>query len=281
MRPDGSPAPAVSNDSFDTPRPSPRPARLRWLAALWCAAAAATAGADTCGPSRVDARAHVAYVYDGDTVRLDDGRHIRLIGIDTPEIGHHGKPSQPFAVAARKALIRLLDAHGNRVALAYGREHFDKYHRVLAHVYVDGRRSVEARLLTRGLAVLLVVPPNVGHAACYAAAERAARDRRRGIWHHPKYQVTPVARLAEDSRGYHIISGRVTRIAHSAHAVWVHLGPKVELRIDKRDLPYLKPLDPDTLLHRRVIARGWLHAHRHGGLWMRVRHHSALGPAPP
>ncbi|HKJ22185.1 MAG TPA: hypothetical protein VKA13_03785, partial [Gammaproteobacteria bacterium] len=96
-----------------------------------------------------------------------------------------------------------------------------------------------------------------------------------------KYQVTPVARLAEDSRGYHIISGRVTRIAHSAHAVWVHLGPKVELRIDKRDLPYLKPLNPDTLLHRRVIARGWLHAHRHGGLWMRVRHHSALGPVPP
>jgi len=255
--------------------------RLRWLAALCCLLAAAPAFAGTCVPSHLDVRAHVDYVYDGDTVRLDDGRHVRFIGIDTPEIGHHGRPSQPFAVQARKALIHLLDAHGNRVELAFGQEHFDKYHRVLAHVYVDGRRSVEARLLERGLATVLIVPPNVAHAACYEAAEQDARHRRRGIWDHPKYQVTPVQDLPGDARGYHIISGRVTRVAHSAHAVWIHLGPRVELRVDKRDLPYLKPVDPDALLHRQVIARGWLHRHRRGGLWMRVRHHSALRPVPP
>lgn len=281
MRPDGTPAPAVSNPSPESRRQVSRPPRLRWVAALWCLLATLpAAAAETCAPSRIDARAHVAYVYDGDTVRLDDGRHVRFIGIDTPEIGHHGKPSQPFAVAARNALIRLLKVHGNRVSLAYGRERFDKYHRVLAHIYVDGD-SVEAGLLERGLATVLIVPPNVGHAACYQAAEQAARERRRGIWHHPKYRVTPVEALGVRPRGYHIISGRVTRVAHSAHAVWVHLGPRVELRIDNRDLPYLKPLDPDTLLHKRVIARGWLHHHRRGGLWMRVRHRSALHTVLP
>ncbi|HKJ23067.1 MAG TPA: thermonuclease family protein, partial [Gammaproteobacteria bacterium] len=143
MRPDGSPAPAVSNDSLDTPRPSPRPARLRWLAALWCAAAAATAtaGADTCGPSRVDARAHVAYVYDGDTVRLDDGRRIRLIGVDTPEIAHDGNPAQPFALAARQFLIDLLHQSGGDVRLRYGPERKDHYHRTLAHLYLPDGQS--------------------------------------------------------------------------------------------------------------------------------------------
>lgn len=274
--------PAVSSESSDPRRQAPRSGWPALLLLLWCALAAGPAAAETsCAPGRIDTRAHVAYVYDGDTVRLDDGRHVRFIGIDTPEIGHHGKPSQPFAVAARKALIRLLDAHRDRVALVYGRERFDRYHRVLAHVYVDRGQSVEARLLQKGLATVLIVPPNVSHAACYEAAERAARDRRRGIWGHPKYRVTPVADLGRRPRGYHIVSGRVTRVAHSAHAVWVHLGPRLELLIDKDDLPYLKPVDPDALLHRRVIARGWIHHHRHGGLWMRVRHHSALRPAPP
>jgi endonuclease YncB( thermonuclease family) len=32
----------------------------------------------------------VAYVVDGDTIRLKSGRYVRLIGIDTPEVGQCG-----------------------------------------------------------------------------------------------------------------------------------------------------------------------------------------------
>lgn len=248
----------------------------QWGVAVLCAMAATDAAAGNCRPSGIDEYAHVAYVYDGDTVRLDDGRHIRLIGINTPEVSHRGSPSQPFAVKAKKALIRLLSSHQWRVGLQYDAEHFDKYHRVLAHLYVARDRSVEAWLLERGLATILIIPPNVDNAACYQAVERVARGAERGLWALPAYRATEVARLSSDSRGYRIIRGAVTRVGHSAHAVWVDLGGKVELEIKRGDLPYLRPLDPDALLHKRVIARGWLHGGDNGGLWMRVRYRSAL-----
>lgn len=274
---DGRVLPAAPTTLFPINAPLRRPVLLGGLAGLWCALFCAAAGAAACGTVRLDDHAHVAYVYDGDTVRLDDGRHVRLIGINAPEIGHHGERSQPFAVAARRALIRVLAAHGDRIGLRYDRDHYDKYHRVLAHLYVDQDQSVEAWLLSRGLATLLIVPPDVGNVSCYQAAERVARAQRRGIWRDPAYQVTPVEHLDRHSRGYHIIRGRVSRIGHGGRALWLQLGPTVALRIDRRDLAYLRPLTPDALLHREVVARGWLHAHRRGGgLWMRIRHHTAL-----
>jgi len=258
----------------------------RRAACAWLVALAAVLGslpavaADTCAKPRIDDYAAVAYVYDGDTVRLGDGRHVRLIGINTPEIGHHGEPSQPFAIKAKQALMKLLMSHRQALGLHYDKDRFDRYHRVLAHVYVDGR-SVEAWLLDQGLATLLIVPPNDENLACYAAAEQAARDDRRGLWRLPEYQITPVERLSGDDDGYRIIRGEVTRVAHSAHAVWVHLGDQVELRIDRQDLPFVHPLDPDALVGKDVIARGWLHTRGGNRLWMRVRHRAALYLAVP
>lgn len=253
-----------------------RRAVCAWLAAVAFGLGPLSAFADgACAKARIDEYAAVTYVYDGDTVRLDDGRHVRFIGINAPEIGHHGEPSQAFAVQAREALMKLLMDHRQQVGLHYDRERFDRYHRFLAHVYVDGQ-SVEAWLLDGGLATLLVVPPNDENLACYAAAEQAARAGRRGLWRLPEYQVTPVGRLSGDDDGYRIIRGRVTRVGHSAHAVWVHLGDRVELRIDRPDLPYVRPLDPDAMVGQEVVARGWLHNRGDDRLWMRVRHHAAL-----
>lgn len=44
----------------------------------------------------------VRQVLDGDTVRLGDGRSVRLIGINAPELGRKGRPSEPYAEAARQ-----------------------------------------------------------------------------------------------------------------------------------------------------------------------------------
>src|SRR3569623_1784992 len=61
------------------------------------------AAAAECGVDRVDAEVTVDRVYDGDTVRLNDGRHLRLIGLDTPELGRDGAADQPLAAGARAA----------------------------------------------------------------------------------------------------------------------------------------------------------------------------------
>jgi micrococcal nuclease len=83
----------------------------------------------------------VTYVIDGDTVvvRLDSDEavHVRLIGINTPEIAHFGKPGECFGIRAATLTRRL--ALGRRVVLQAGRERHDRYGRLLAYVRVLGR----------------------------------------------------------------------------------------------------------------------------------------------
>ena len=127
----------------------------------------------------------VTYVIDGDTVvvRLDSGEseHVRLIGIDTPEIGHDGRPGECFGAAASRLTRRL--ALGHRVSLEPGRERRDRYDRLLAYVQVTGGPDdLERTLLSRGAARTLAIAPNIDRAAAYDEVERAARRAGRGLW---------------------------------------------------------------------------------------------------
>jgi micrococcal nuclease len=127
----------------------------------------------------------VTYVIDGDTVvvRLDSDEavHVRLIGINTPEIAHFGKPGECFGIRAATLTRRL--ALGRRVVLQAGRERHDRYGRLLAYVRVlGGPDDLERTLLVRGAARTLAIPPNVDRAAVYTGLESAARGAGRGLW---------------------------------------------------------------------------------------------------
>lgn len=93
----------------------------------------------------------VQRVVDGDTVRLKDGRSVRMIGLNAPETGKKGRPDEPFAVAARERLQALVQASDGRVGLVPGREAKDHYGRTLAHLYGANGRNLEAQLLADGL----------------------------------------------------------------------------------------------------------------------------------
>lgn len=80
----------------------------------------------------------VRQVVDGDTLRLVDGRSVRLIGINAPEMGRKGRTSEPYAEAARRRLQALVKANDDRVGLVPGVEGKDKYGRTLA----QDRKSV-------------------------------------------------------------------------------------------------------------------------------------------
>ena len=88
--------------------------------------------------------ARVAYVVDGDTIRLKSGTYVRLIGIDTPEVGQCGY------AAAKKKLDRMI---GPTVRLPNPSsvQDKDRYGRLLRYVMV-GDRDTGLVLLRRGLA---------------------------------------------------------------------------------------------------------------------------------
>jgi len=233
-----------------------------------------TAGAVCNPPAHVDEYARVAYVYDGDTVRLQDGRKVRFIGINAPELAHDGHPAEPLAQAARQALKALLEANP-RVGLRYGAQHFDHYHRVLAHLFTDKGRSIHAWLLEQGFAATIAIPPNLWYQRCYQQAERLARREKRGIWALRYYQPLPAEGLDRRVRGFHLISGRVRKLSRSRKSIWLKLDGSVDLRIARRDLPYFDRQNFARYVGQRVVARGWLHPYRDHTV-LRIRYPFAL-----
>ncbi len=115
----------------------------------------------------------VTRVIDGDTVILEDGRHVRYIGMDTPERGY------PYYGEAKKENERLVK--GKKVGLEYDVGKTDKYGRTLAYVYVDSV-FVNAELVKNGYAVIATFPPNVKYSKAFLALQEEARKQKRGLW---------------------------------------------------------------------------------------------------
>ncbi|MEA3411406.1 MAG: thermonuclease family protein [Pseudomonadota bacterium] len=237
-----------------------------WVSGAWGA---------LCPADVTDFTAKVRHVYDGDTVKLEDGRAVRLVGLNTPEISRDESPSDPYARAARRALIEMLDTTGFRVHGRYDTERRDRYGRTLAHLFLPDGNSLTAMLLQRGLGAAITVPPNVWNGECYFAAEAGARDRLRGMWSHPRFQPIESTRLSRSASGFRLIKGEVERVGLRRNSIWLDLPGGVSLRIDKRDLQYLAGVDPVGLKGSGVVARGWLYK-RKGKLRMRIRHASAI-----
>ncbi len=130
---------------------------------------------------RATQTAQVIRVIDGDTVILADGRKVRYLGIDAPEISH--TPFDPYGPEAFEFNHDLVQA--KEVRLEYDVNRTDSYGRTLAFVYVkkDGRWvCVNAELVRAGLARTLFIPPNSKYKQYFRKLEAEAFRARRGIW---------------------------------------------------------------------------------------------------
>ena len=101
----------------------------------------------------------VINVYDGDTFRvnidefppiLGENIAIRILGIDTPEIKGNCQQERQLAIKARDFTRKYLNS-GSVISLTDLKR--DKYFRILANVYIDGKNLGDA-LLMQNLAVV-------------------------------------------------------------------------------------------------------------------------------
>ena len=236
---------------------------------VWSTTAVATA----CPPDRIDTRAAVDRVHDGDSIRLADGRDVRLVGINTPEMGRDGAPDEPLARRAREALIDLL-AGDRTVGLEMAPEGTDRYDRLLAHVYTADGQNVAAALLRRGLGWHIAVPPNLGHLDCYRRAERSAREADRGVYGEAALAPVAAGDLGANAGGFALVTGTIQRVGTSRRAYWLDLG-ELTLRLARADLPYFENTDPDRWHGRSLRARGWIYQ-VDGQPRMNLRHPAAV-----
>jgi micrococcal nuclease len=126
-------------------------------------------------------------VIDGDTIEIENGEKVRYIGIDTPEIVDPRKPVQCFGAEASKKNKELVE--GKMVRLEKDVTDKDKYGRLLRYVWVDNLSTgsgqalfVNLELVKQGFATSSTYPPNVKYQKEFLAAEKEAKESKRGLW---------------------------------------------------------------------------------------------------
>ncbi len=126
-------------------------------------------------------KAVVQHVIDGDTFVLDDGRHVRMLGIDAPEAGFGNKPREDFSAEATDWLRERIE--GREVALRIDYPKTDRYGRTLAWVFEPNGTLVNQQMLSAGRVKLLAafgLPVDLE--PTLRQAESEARIRRIGLW---------------------------------------------------------------------------------------------------
>lgn len=137
--------------------------------------------------------ATVVRAIDGDTIVVSVGastEHVRLLGIDAPEVAHGAIKRQPLSSKAKAALIKDLAGGAVMLTADAGSPDIDKYGRSLRWVSAAGKTEpVEFDLLRRGLARAYYFKDLALWPGKPCALEADARARRVGLWglkHNPK-----------------------------------------------------------------------------------------------
>ncbi|WP_372679308.1 thermonuclease family protein [Desulfosarcina sp.] len=161
------------------------------------------------------------WVADGDTIILRDGRHVRYIGIDAPEIAHKNRRAEPMGDEARALNRRLVD--GWKLRLDYDREKKDRYGRTLAYVYRSDGLLVNADMIEQGYAHVLYRFPNISQHHILLSAQRLAMAHGRGIWRRvDKEKQRPRAYQANRrSKRFHAIDCPMGKSISEKNRIWL------------------------------------------------------------
>ncbi|MEX0923524.1 MAG: thermonuclease family protein [Rhodovibrionaceae bacterium] len=239
-----------------------RPSFRLVLATLLACLPAAAATAAQAVPSEA---ARAVQIVDGDTLLLDDGRELRLVGIQAPKLplGRTGFEAWPLAEEAKAALAELI--LGKRLGIAPGPAPLDRHGRLLAQLYdSESGLWIQGALLDRGLARVYSFHDNRVLISEMLARERAARAAGRGIWGKPWYAVRGPEELAADVGSFQLVEGRVVDAAVVRGRGYLNFGADyrsdftIALDRDALDRFAAAGLAPSHYIGRRLRVRGWI-----------------------
>jgi micrococcal nuclease len=258
----------------------------------------ATTAPETCSLDAGDIRT-VARIIDGETLALDDGSEVRLIGALAPRASDAGAQhgAWPDELNAIQTLTNL--TLGHTVKLAYGGRRSDRYGRHLAQLFViDAAQEkwVQGEMLSAGVARSYGLSGSFACATELRANEHAAQIARLGIWNTAFYHAKPAhltALLLSRRSQFEIVEGAVSTVSRTKSGVYINFGadPKTDftVRIGKDVLAANAEWDRSLseLTGKTVSVRGWIE--RRNGPMIDIRDPSQLeiqdatdpAPLPP
>ena len=224
--------------------------------------------AAACDGLRDGPKGTVGSVVDGDTLILDNGLAVRLVGIQAPHLalGRDGLADWPKGRAAKAELERI--TLGQKVLLRTGGADTDRHGRLLAQVYLaDTTDWVQQRMLAAGMARVYSFPDNRACMAELYAAEGQARLAKLGIWSDPYYRVRRADRPADFATlagHFELVEGRVLAAQKTGGRIYLNFGRRYAedftAVIDQKALRLFAEdqRDPLRLMGALVRVRGWV-----------------------
>jgi endonuclease YncB( thermonuclease family) len=233
-------------------KPICRIAVLAWCASC-VAGAVAPANAASClfeplGEGRV------TEIVDGRSFRMDDGREVRLAGIE--------------AASTDKAALAAVIA-GQDVTLRGNDDTPDRYGRQVAFAFVGASEiPVQGLLLSQGAALSAVDVADRDCAEALTAAEAEGRRERRGVWNDSnviKNTESSGDILAGIGR-FTIVEGKVLSVRQAGATTYLNFGRNwtrdFAVTISRRVMPAVEAagIAPKSLENRKIRVRGWVEA---------------------
>lgn len=220
----------------------------------------------------------VIRVYDGDTIVLEDGRKVRLLGVNTPEVAHFGNSADAGGFEAKAWLVQQILQRP--VRLVTDSENSDKYGRTLAHLFTVDNVHINRELIAQGLAELSIYPPNLLFAEELLVAQAQAEQQRLGIWGLLEYAPITIEDLEEQlqsgkalRRQWLRLQGKFKNIRQTSHSIYLEFSPHISARIERRWLTLFPDLQ--SYVGQRVEMRGRLNKNQHQYMLL-LRHPSAI-----
>ncbi len=209
-------------------------------------------------------QARVVEVVDGDTLFLDDGRQVRLVGLQAPKLplGRRGFVAWPLAGESKRLLEEL--ALGKTVRREFGGRRVDRHDRDLAHLIRADGLWIQGAMLEAGMARVYSFPDNRARIDQLLTAERAARAAGIGIWSHPFYRLGTPLSVVEEIGSFQIVEGRIVEANIVRGRAYLNFGDDwrsdftVSVSPQSRRSFNKDGIDLEVLGNRRVRVRGWI-----------------------
>ena len=226
-------------------------------ATVLLAGAAGGASASPCA-FEPQGEGRISGIIDARSFRLQDGREVRLAGIEP--VLREG--------ASGQALAKILGSRD--VALRGEDDTPDRYGRQDAFVFLgSSESSVQEELLSQGEAFVSATVTDRECASALIAAETAARRAKRGIWVDPaviKNTESPGDILTGIGR-FTLVEGKVLSVRQAGTTTYLNFGRNwtrdFAATIPKRALAAFEAVGilPKSFENRRIRVRGFVEAH--------------------
>ncbi|WP_251767361.1 thermonuclease family protein [Shewanella indica] len=212
-----------------------------------------------CIPYTASEKVTLAYINDGDTLTLKDGRLIRLIGVNAPEIDHqYPGLSQPYSMEARAFVASKLKV-GDELALMFGSSKLDPYGRTLAYVFTPNGLLLQQELLQQGFAMARVYQEHPFW-ECFAELEQQARTQNAGLWQFEDYAPKATSAIGQqDLNQYRLVRGVVTDFERKGQYLWLILDDNFYVGIPQAGSGNFSKVLALNSLKRAVVVRGKLY----------------------